>query len=138
VKTTVALCTTLPALVEATPVTVTLYVPGAALVVVGVVVGVLLLELLLPQPAAVKSATERTAANRAPHRRRRGSVSSIMQASVAPEPAAYQGLRPEDGVFEASLSIPVAVVEFCWKAVRTKLVVTPVVELITTGVSEKE
>jgi hypothetical protein len=61
-----------------------------------------------------------------------------MHASAAPEPAAYHGRRPEDGVFEASLTIPVAVCEFCWKAVRTKLVVTPVVELITTGVTEKE
>jgi hypothetical protein len=61
-----------------------------------------------------------------------------MHASVAPEPAAYQGPWPVSGVAEASLIIPVAVFEFCWKAVRMKLLVTPVVELITTGVTEKE
>jgi hypothetical protein len=73
-------------------VTLTVYVPGAALVVVVVVVVLLeLLELLEPQPDVEIAATERSRASRAPQRRRRGRERSIMQAKEAPEPAMYQG-----------------------------------------------
>ena len=85
---------------------------------------------VLEQPTAVSAATERTTASRAPQRRRRGIVSKSIQASVAPEPAAYQGARPDRGWFESGLSWAVVVGV---DAVKTKEVVTPVVELTVTG-----
>ena len=114
-KVTLELCTILPVLVVATPVMVMLYVPGAALVVVGVVVPLPPVVLVLdPQPAAVSAATARTAASRVPQRRRRGTVIRIMQARVAPEPTAYQGVLLAGVVLEVSLSMPVAVLALLW------------------------
>ena len=54
-----------------------------------------LLVLLAPQPTAVIAASEIRIARRAPQRRRRGTISKSTHASVAPDPAAYQGAVPE-------------------------------------------
>ena len=74
-----------------------LYVPGEALVTVGV--GVELDELLDddpdPHPATVNAAVERMTASNAPQRRRRGMESKSTDARDAPVPKAYQGVRPE-------------------------------------------
>jgi hypothetical protein len=67
-------------------------VPGAAFVVVGDVV--FLIPLLLPlQPEMLKAPTESRSATRGVNRRRLGKASRKIPASVAPEPAAYQGER---------------------------------------------
>lgn len=135
-----------PADVVATPVTVMLYVPGAAFVTTGVVPPLpplpleppeLLLLLDPPHPLAENAATESSTTSNAPQRRRFGSATRIRQARLAPEPAMYHGELPVGGVVEATLSIPVVVFEVVWEAVRTKLVVTAEVELITTGFTEK-
>ena len=100
-------------LVEATAVMVMLYVPGAALVTVGLVVPPLpLLELVPdPQPAKDRAATEMTATRRVPQRRRRGTANITKQASVAVEPIMYQGLAVDGGVLDERLSRPVVVFE---------------------------
>jgi hypothetical protein len=107
----------LPVLVVAIAVTVMLYVPGVAFVVVGVVEPLEELLELLPQPIAPRAATERTAARSAPQRRRRGRRNMRPQARVAPVLAAYQGIRliGVDGrCVEASLRRPVAPVVLVW------------------------
>lgn len=117
-------------------VTLTVYVPRAAKVVVGVVPPeplepLELLELLEPpQPDVEIAATERSNASRAPQRRRRGRTRSIMQAKEAPEPAMYQGAVCDAGCeFCAMRKVPL--VEL-WEAVRTRLVVTGELELTVT------
>jgi hypothetical protein len=109
-------------------VTLTVYVPRAAKVVVGVVPPEPLeLELLPPQPEVEIAATERSKASRAPQRRRRGRTRSIMQAKEAPEPAMYQGAVCDAGCeFCAMREVPL--VEL-WEAVRTRLAVTGEPEL---------
>ena len=92
-----------------------------------------LLELLPPQPTAVRVTTEKTTAISAPQRRRRGKVNNSTQARVAPDPAAYHGVLP-NGVRCGALRAA----EFVTKAFMTKEVVAPAVELITTGVTVKE
>jgi hypothetical protein len=72
-------------------VTVNSYVP-AAVGFVGFPPPPPVVEVLVEHPIAPKAATESITASKAPHRRRRGIVSRSMQASVAPEPAAYQGV----------------------------------------------
>ena len=110
----------------------TVYVPRAAKVVVGVVPPeplepLELLELLPPQPDVEIAATERSKASRAPQRRRRGRTRSIMQAKEAPEPAMYQGAVCDAGCeFCAMRKVPL--VEL-WEAVRTRLAVTGEPEL---------
>jgi hypothetical protein len=102
VNVTFVLCTRLPE----TPVTVKVYVPAVAGVVVVVPpppVPVELLELLPPQPTAVRAATESTAARSAPQRRRRGNANNSTQARVAPDPAAYHGVLP-DGIERGAFS----------------------------------
>ena len=92
----------------------------------------------LPQPTAVIALTERTIASRAPQRRRRGKVNRSTQARAVPEPAAYHGVRPSlADPPEGSLIRPLVVVALLWEAVRVKVVVTPLAELITTGDREK-
>ena len=110
--------------------------PAAAGVVVVVPPPLVPDELLLelpPQPTAVRAATEKTTAISAPQRRRRGKVINNMQARVAPDPTAYHGVLLA-GVECGALT---AAVVFTY-AVMTKEVVTPAVELITTGVTVKE
>jgi hypothetical protein len=58
-----------------------------------------------------------------------------MQASVAPEPAAYQGALPEGRCLMSGLELAVATVVV--KAEMTNEVVTPLAELIVIGVTVK-
>src|ERR1700721_3538211 len=74
-------------------------------------------------------------ASRAPQRRRRGRVKRSMQASVAPEPAAYQGALPEGRCLMSGLGLAVATVVV--KAEMTNEGVTPLSELIVIGVTVK-
>lgn len=103
-----------------------LYVPAAA----GVITGVVLLppEVLLddppepPQPVAPPmTPTERITANKVPQRRRRGSTRKNMQASVAPEPAMYQGVFVAARSLEAILSREVVFFALLWKADKVKV-----------------
>jgi hypothetical protein len=129
----------------AVPVTVTLYVPLVALVtpVVPPVPPVPVppvLELLLldpPHPLADRAATDSITTRSAPQRRRLGIVINNRHARLAPEPTTYQGLLPACGVADEIFSIPVPVFALICEAVRTKLVVPAVVELMTTGFTEK-
>src|SRR5258707_1789570 len=95
-------------------------------------------EVFPPHPTAVRTATERTTASNPAQRRRRGSVSRSMQASVAPEPAAYQGALPDgwcwNGVSPGWTNCAVVV----WEALTMNEVVTPVAEVMLTGVTENE
>src|SRR5258708_11025535 len=116
-------------------------VPRCALVVVVPVPPPVLppvVEVFPPQPTAVRMATERTTASNPAQRRRRGIVSRSMQARVAPEPAAYQGVLPEGwcwkGVSPGWINCAVVV----WEALTMNEVVTPVVEVTLTGVTENE
>lgn len=103
-----------------------LYLPAAAGVMTGVVV--LPPEVLLdvdppepPQPVEPPMIpTERITANNAPQRRRRGSTRRNMQASVAPEPAMYQGVLGAEWL-EAILSREVALFALLWKADKVKV-----------------
>ena len=88
---------------------------------------------VLEQPTAVRAATERMTASRALQRRRRGRVKRSMQASVAPEPAAYHGALPEGWCLMTGLRFAAVVV----KAEMTNEVVTPLAELIVIGVTVK-
>ena len=131
----------------AVPVTVTLYVPRAALVTPVVPVPPVppvpvppVLELLLldpPHPLADRAATDSITTRSAPQRRRLGIVTNNRHARLAPEPTTYQGLLPACGVADEIFSIPVPVFALLCEAVRTKLVVPAVVELMTTGFTEK-
>src|SRR5271156_1798793 len=136
VTVTTALCTNWPVLASIA-VTVKVYVPaGVGVVVVPPPPPPPPVVEVLEQPTAVRAATESITASSAPQRRRRGIVSRSMQASVAPEPAAYQGVRPDRGWLGAPSSWGRSAAA-TWDAVTTNEVVPAVAEVIVTGETEK-
>lgn len=85
------------------------------------------------QPTAVIAAKERRRTSKAPQRRRRGNVNRSTHASAAPDPAAYQGVRPEGVLPGAILRGLLAAAAEVVKAAKTNEVATPLAELTVTG-----
>src|SRR5258708_24113561 len=81
-------------------------------------------------------ATERTTASNPAQRRRRGIVSRSMQARVAPEPAAYQGVLPEGWCWEGVRRGWVKCGGVVWEGLTVKGGGKPLVEGVVTGVTE--